>query len=171
MTTESPLLRPVPIAKSHDSTGFDCGNPLLDEYLGRFAFANHRNHSARTYVASRDNRVAGFYSLVAGSVSWSEVPTRIAAGLGKHPIPIILLARLAVDRTEQGKGLGTAMLKDALVRCAQAAEIIGCRAVLVHAKDAAAQAFYRKFDFASSPVNELQLSLLMKDIIAKLRQE
>jgi GNAT superfamily N-acetyltransferase len=83
-------------------------------------------------------------------------------------VPIILLARLAVDRTEQSKGLGAALLKDALLRAAQAGDIVGCRAVLVHAKDKAAQAFYQKFDFESSPINELHLYLLMKDIQASL---
>ena len=83
-------------------------------------------------------------------------------------MPVILSARLAVDRSEQGKGLGKALLKDALLRAAQAADIVGCRAVLVHAKDQAAQAFYRKFGFEPSPVDDLHLYLLMKDIHASL---
>jgi GNAT superfamily N-acetyltransferase len=91
---------------------------------------------------------------------------RVAKGLGNYPVPIILLARLAVDRTEQGKGLGAALLRDAIFRAARAADIVGCRAILVHAKDKQAQAFYRRFGFEPSPVNELHLYLLMKDIIA-----
>jgi GNAT superfamily N-acetyltransferase len=90
----------------------------------------------------------------------------VAKGLGGYPVPVILLARLAVDRTEQGKGLGAALLKDAILRAASAADIVGCRALLVHAKDKQAQAFYQRFGFEPSPVNELHLFLLMKDILA-----
>jgi GNAT superfamily N-acetyltransferase len=119
-------------------------------------------------VAARGNRVAGYYTLAAGSVRRDDTPPRVAKGLGNYPVPVILLARLAVDRTEQGKGLGAALLKDAILRAAQAADIVGCRALLVHAKDQAAQAFYRRFGFESSPVDELHLYLLMKDILANL---
>jgi len=118
------------------------------------------------YVTARDNRVVGYYTLAAGSVGHEQVPSRVAQGLGKYPVPIILLARLAVERTEQGKGLGSALLKDALLRALQAADLVGCRAVLVHAKDQTAQAFYRKFDFGSSPVDKLHLYLLTKNIQA-----
>jgi len=107
-----------------------------------------------------------YYTLAAGSVRRDDTPPRVVKGLGNYPVPIILLARRAVDRGEQGKGLGAALLKDAILRAAQAADIVGCRALLVHAKDQAAQAFYRRFGFESSPVNELHLYLLMKDILA-----
>ena len=95
--------------------------------------------------------MVGYYTLAAGSVSRDDLPPRVAKGLGNYPIPVILLARLAVDRTEQGKGVGAALLKDAIFRAAQAADIVGCRALLVHAKDQAAQAFYSKFDFEPLP--------------------
>ena len=114
----------------------------------------------------RDNRVVGYYSLAAASVQHEEAAPRVAKGLAKHPIPVVLLARLAVDQSEKGKGLGTALLKDALVRSLQGADIIDCRAVLIHAKDQAAQTFYRKFGFESSPIDEFHLFLLMKDIKA-----
>jgi len=110
--------------------------------------------------------VVGYYTLAAGSVRREDTPPRVAKGLGQYPVPIIVFARLAVDRGEQGKGLGAALLKDAILRAAQAADIVGCRAVLVHAKDKSAQAFYRKFGFEASPVDELHLYLLMKDILA-----
>jgi predicted N-acetyltransferase YhbS len=102
--------------------------------------------------------------LAAGSVQTDAAPARIKKGLGKYPVPIILLARLAVDQKEKGKGLGKALLKDALLRAFRASELVGCRAVLVHAKDASAQAFYSRFGFEPSPPNELHLFLLMKDI-------
>ena len=135
MTTQAPLPRPVPLDRRHDLSAFDCGAPALDEYLRKYAWQNHQNRSARTYVTTRDNRVVGYFTLAAGSVRRDEAPPRVAKGQGNYPLPIILLARLAVDRTEQGKGLGAALLKDALGRAAQAADIVGCRAVLVHAKD------------------------------------
>jgi GNAT superfamily N-acetyltransferase len=117
-------------------------------------------------VAARGRHVAGYYTLAAGSVRPEESTPRVAKGLGNYPVPIILLARLAVDRTEQGKGLGAALLRDAILRAARAADIVGCRALLVHAKDKQAQAFYQRFGFEPSPVNELHLYLLMKDILA-----
>jgi GNAT superfamily N-acetyltransferase len=150
MATEPPLPRPVALKKSHELTSFDCAAPALNDYLNKYAFQNHQNRSARTYVSTRGNRVVGYYTLAAGSVRREDVPPRVAKGLANYPVPVILLARLAVDRTEQGKGLGAALLKDALLRASHAGDIVGCRAVLVHAKDHAAQAFYRKFDFEPS---------------------
>jgi len=112
----------------------------------------------------RSQRIVGYYSIAAGSVLREAVPTRIAKGLANHPVPVLLLTRLAVDRSEKGKGLGGALLKDALMRMAQAADIVGARAVLVHAIDTEAGAFYRHFNFEPSPVSDLQLMLLMKDL-------
>lgn len=159
-----PLTSPVAIARGHDLSAFDCGIPALNDYLRKHALANHQNESARTYVAPRGCRVVGYYSLAAGSVRPEQAPGRVTKGLARHPVPVILLARLAVDRAERGQGLGKGLLKDALLRASQAADLIGCRAVLVHAKDDAAKAFYAKFDFTPSPTDELHLYLLMKDI-------
>lgn len=172
MTTEDlPLDPPVPLQREHDLASFDCGAAPLNEYLQRFALLNHQNRAARTYVSTRGRRVVGYYALAAGAVRRDEVPARVAKGLARHPVPIILLARLAVDNAEKGRGLGRALLKDALLRAAQAADLIGCRAVLVHAKDREAQAFYRRFGFESSPIDEFHLYLLMKDIKTSLGEE
>lgn len=168
MSEPEPLERPVPIEAGHDLSAFDCGATALNDYLRKYAFQNQQSHAARTYVATRGQRVVGYYTLAAGSVRHEEPPPRVIKGLAKHPVPIILLARLAVDRTEQGKGLGAGLLKDALLRASQAADVIGCRAVLVHAKDGTAKAFYQRFGFDPSPVDELHLYLLMKDIRASL---
>ena len=168
MATAAPLQSPVPLEKSHDVSAFDCGAIPLNDYLRKYALQNHQNRSARTYVALRGDRVVGYYSLAAGSVRRDDVTPRVAKGLANHPVPVFLLARLAVDQTEKGKGLGAALLKDALIRSLQAADIVGCRAVVVHAKDQAAQAFYRKYGFESSPVDEFHLYLMMKDIKASL---
>ncbi|MBI1831740.1 MAG: GNAT family N-acetyltransferase [Planctomycetes bacterium] len=168
MVTQVPLQGPIPLEKSHDVSGFDCGAPSLNDFLHKYAWQNQQNRSARTYVVLRGNRVVAYYLLAAGSVRRDEATARVAKGLANHPVPIFLLARLAVDQGEKRKGVGAALLKDALLRSLQAADIVGCRAVLVHAKDQAAQAFYRKFGFESSPVDEFHLFLLMKDIKASV---
>lgn len=110
--------------------------------------------------------MVGYYTLAAGSVRREETPARVAKGLAAHPVRVILLARLAVDSREKGKGLGAGLLKDALLRSVQAADIVGCRAVLVHAKDEGARAFYQRFGFEPSPGDPFCLYLLMKDIKA-----
>jgi GNAT superfamily N-acetyltransferase len=121
MTMEAPLSKPVHLDRAHDLSAFACGERALDDYLRNYAWQNHQNRSARTYVTVRNNRVVGYYTLTAGSVRRDDTPPRVAKGQGNYPLPIILLARLAVDRTEQGKGLSAALLKDALLRAAQAA--------------------------------------------------
>jgi GNAT superfamily N-acetyltransferase len=161
--TESPS--PVErLAAGHDLTAFDCGIEALDVWLKRFALPNQAAGTSRTYVVARGPTVVGYYALAAGSVELREAPGRIAKGLPRHPIPVVVLARLAVDRTERGAGLGRALLKDALVRIAGAADIVGVRAVLVHAKDERVRAFYEQFDFEPSPIDPLQMFLLMKDL-------
>lgn len=165
---EPPVNNPVPLDATHDVSAFDCGVTALNDYLRKFALQNVRSQSARTYVATRAVSVVGYYTLAAGSARREETPTRVAKGLAAHPVPVILLARLAVDRIETGKGLGAGLLKDALLRAVQAADIIGCRAVMVHAKDQGAKAFYQRFGFEPSPADPFQMFLLMKDIKASI---
>jgi GNAT superfamily N-acetyltransferase len=152
------------LSRDHDLTRFDCGKTALNDWLVRYAWQNQQADAAKTYVACRDNRVVGYYSLVASSVRRSDAPERIAKGLANHPIGVILLARLALDRSEKGQGLGKALLKDALVRTAQAAEIVGVRALLVDAIDEEARRFYLHFNFEPSMVDPLHLMLLIKDL-------
>ena len=149
MTSDPPLINPVPLRKSHALATFDCGVIALNDYLRKHAWENHQGRSARTYVIARNDRVVGYYTIAAGSVSKDVTPARVSKGLGKYLVPIILLARLAIDLTEQGKGLGASLLKDAILRSARAADIVGCRALVVHAKDTSARAFYEKFGFES----------------------
>ncbi|MCI0683853.1 MAG: GNAT family N-acetyltransferase [Gemmataceae bacterium] len=163
-----PLDSPVPLSAEHDVSSFDCGAPALDSYLKKFALQNQGSESARTYVATRGLRVVGYYTLAAASARREETPARVAKGLAAHPVPVILLARLAVARSETGHGLGAGLLKDALLRVVAAADIIGCRAVMVHAKDEHARAFYLRFGFEPSPGDPLCLFLLLKDIKASL---
>ncbi len=154
---------------SHDVDGFDCGKEPLDRFLQRHALVNQKAGSAQTYVVCRgEQRVAGYYSLAVGAVEHADATGRVSKGLARHPIPVMLLARLAIDRAEQGKGLGKALLKDALLRTAQAADIAGIRALLVHAKDDEARAWYEQFDFEPSPTDPYHLFLLMKDLRALL---
>jgi GNAT superfamily N-acetyltransferase len=166
---EPPLSSAEALSASHELQSFDCGNDALSVWLKRFALLNQQNDAARTFVVHRRGRVAGYYSLTAGSVRPEEAPPRVAKGLARHPIPVILLARLAVDRTEQGRGLGGALLKDALSRAASAARAIAARAVLVHAIDDGARTFYEHFGFEPSPVDDFTLMLLMKDLRARIK--
>jgi GNAT superfamily N-acetyltransferase len=163
------LSSPVLLTKDHDRNSFDCGVPALNDYLKKYALQNQKKHAARTYVAIRGNQIVGYYSLAYGSVSLEEAPQSVKSGLPRHPIPVILLARLAVDSTEQGRGLGAALLKDALLRTIQAAEIAGLRAILVHAKDDAAKRFYEKFGFEPSPIDTYHLFLRLTDVLLSLR--
>lgn len=163
------LASPVPISPAHEIAFFDCGVEALTAYLRRYALTNHLSDSARTYVACRGARVVGFYSLAVGSVLHADAPGRVTKSQPRHPVPVMILARLAVDVSEQGTGLGKGLLKDALLRTAQAADIAGIRALLVHAKDAKVREWYMRYDFEPSPTDPLHLFLLMKDIREALR--
>ena len=165
----APLSAVEKLTKDADLSGFDCGNPTLNDWLKRFALVNQQSDSSQTYVARRNRGVVGYYSLTVGSVRPEESPARIAKGLARHPIGVILLARLAIDKQEQGTGLGKALLKDALVRIEAAADTVGVRAVLVHAIDQNARRFYEHFGFERSPVDPFQLLMLMKDLRAQLK--
>jgi GNAT superfamily N-acetyltransferase len=160
-----PLRGPELLTETHDVSGFDCGNESLNRFLHRHSLQNQRNQSARTYVALRgETRVIGYYSLAAASAEYETVPVRIAKGLAQHPIPLTLLARLAVDKEEQGSGIGAGLLKDALKRFLQAQAIIAARALVVHAKDDQAVEFYQHFGFSPSPLDPYHLYLMTKDI-------
>lgn len=170
MSDAAPVLQPPvlqPIAKfasAHETTAFDCGNEHLNRFLKLSALVSQLSNSAQTYVALRGNRVVGYYSLAVGGVEHQAAPGRVSKGLARHLIPVMVLARLAVDKTEQGNGLGKGLLKDALRRTALAADIAGIRAMFVTAKDDAAERFYRYFDFDPSPANPRQFFLVMKDL-------
>jgi GNAT superfamily N-acetyltransferase len=164
MTSESDLTPPALLAKHHDTAQFDCGKPPLNDFLRKYALQNQASGGSRTYVMTRGDHVIAYYSLAPASVAPESAPERASKGLGRYPIPVILMARFAVDRQEQGKGLGKAMLRDALRRALAGAEVIGGRAFLVHAKDEEARAFYLEFAMEPSPTNPLHFFLLFKDI-------
>ena len=155
---------PVLLDKSHDFEAFDCGSEPLNAFLVRHALANQANGSARTFVGLHDNRVVGYYSLAVGSVLYDEAPERMAKGLAKHPIPVLLIARFAIDRNYQGQGLGKGLFKDALKRCVGVSREAGVRALMTHAKDEDARRFYLRMGMFECPSNPLHLYLLMKDV-------
>jgi GNAT superfamily N-acetyltransferase len=162
--TAEPPLALEPLGGEHNVAAFDCGVAALNDYLTRRALSDQQAGKSRTLVAARGKRVVAFVSLAAASVEPGSATERIARGQGAQSVPVILLARLAVDAPEQRRGLGAAMLVEALARCARAAELVGVRAILVHAKDEHARSFYMKYGFAASPTNPLHLFMLMKDV-------
>lgn len=147
---------------------FESGYPALDQFLKKHAVTNIAANSAQTYVCCCDNRVVGFYSLAVGSVAPDHASPRVMKGQARHDVPVMLLARLAVDVRHRKRGLGTALLKNALLRTLQAADIAGIRCMLVHAKDDQAKNWYANFDFEVSPTDPYHLMLLLKDIKAIL---
>lgn len=150
--------------RRHDTDAFDCGVHALNDYLRTYALASQRAGSGRTYVLAMESRVFAYYTLAPAGVSPQGVPARVARGQAAHDIPVILLARLAVDRDRQGHGIGALMLRDAVLRALAGAEVIGGRALLVHAATSRAAGFYRHFGFEPSPTSPMHLYLLMKDI-------
>ena len=151
----------APLDGGHDRSVFDCGVAALNLYLRNYALQNQKRGLVRNYVTTHadSKAIVGYYSLVYASLDRKLLPPKLAKGLGKYDIPVMLLARLAVDRREQGKRLGQALLKDALLRTMQAAEIAGLKLLLVHAKHEAAADFYRKHGFEPVLDNPLQLFL------------
>jgi len=152
------------LRREHVVEGFDCGNEDLNRFLVRYAFINQQAGSSQSYVGMADQSIVGFYTLAVGQVNYEESPARLTKGLSRHPVPIMLLARLAVSNSWQKRGIGAGLLKDAMRRTLQAADIAGIRAFAVHAKDEVARKFYLHFDFEPSPTDSYHLFLLIKDI-------
>jgi GNAT superfamily N-acetyltransferase len=157
-----------PLSASNAVEGFDCGGAALNRFLIRFALANQRARATRTYVALAGDDVVGFHTMAVGEVSPEQAPERIRKELARHQIPLMVLARLAVAVEHQGRGLGAALLKDAIGRTLAAAEIAGIRALAVHAKDERAQSFYAHFGFRPSASDPLHLFVLLKDLQTSL---
>ncbi len=152
------------LAATDQVDAFDCGQAALNQFLQRYALVNQKANSAQTYVCCQGGVVVGFYSLVVGSVDPESTPSRVMKGLARHPVPVMILARLAVDKVHQRKSLGQALLKDALLRTAQAADIAGIRCLLVHAKDDMALRWYETWEFEPSPTDPYHLFLMLKDL-------
>ena len=174
-------LRIEKLARQHDVDWFDCGVEPLNRFLHLHALANGKAGASQTWVAiargegegerekAAEDRIVGYHTLVVGEVRHADAPERLGKGLPRHPIPIMVLARLAIDRDWQGRGLGSGLLKDALIRTLAAADIAGIRAMVVHAKDEDARRFYERFDFVPFPSDPLHLGLLLKDARRRLK--
>lgn len=142
---------------------FCCGEAELDDWLARIAPMAQSGRTARVYVTTDGSQVAGYYALAAGQVLRADLPARMGRG-APSPVPVAILARLAVDRRHQGRGLGLALLSDAARRVLEAAEILGIRALLVHAASDRAAGFYAAAGFSPSPSDPLHLAVLTKDL-------
>jgi GNAT superfamily N-acetyltransferase len=162
-----PLRPPERLTANHRLDDFDSGSPPLDDWLRRRALRNEAEGASRTYVVCQGARVVAFYSLANGAVLQALAPGRVRRNM-PDPIPVMILGRLAVDRRSQGRGLGRTLLRDALLRTLQAADIAGIRALLVQAKDEPARAFYKRCGFLPSPIDPLTLMLPLKDARATL---
>lgn len=159
------------LTADHDTSEFDCGSEAQTNWLRRHALQAQAAETSAVYVVSlaRSRRVVGYFALAAGSIERSKAPGRVTKGAGRHPIPVILLARLGVDLGEQGRGLGTALMKEVLLRTSEAAGTVGARALLIHAESEAARSFYQHLaEFEPSPTDPLHLYLLMKDLRATI---
>ena len=152
------------LGSGHNLDDFDCGSQALNRFLVRFALTSQQASSSQTYVGMADRVIAGFYTLAVGQVNYDDSPQRLTKGLARHPVPIMLLARLAVSIDWQTRGIGAGLLKDAMRRTMQAEDIAGIRAIAAHVKDDAARQFYTHFNFIPSPTDPYHLFLLLKDV-------
>ena|ERR1700686_4772459 len=153
---------PQHLSSEHDVSNFDCGVPELDNWLKRRALQNEASGASRTFVITDASRVAGYYSLATGAVAHTKATGRVRRNM-PDPIPVMVLARLAVDREYQGKGLGVGLLKDALLRTLQASEVAGIRAVVLHAVSESAKRFYLAHGFAESPLDPMTMMVTIAD--------
>ena len=156
------------LRRGHPVDRFDCGMAAFNTFLQRHALQNQQANAAQTYVGMNTGDIVGYHTLVVSEVDRADAPERISRGLARHPIPVMLLARLAVDLRWQGKGAGASLLKDALARALAAADIAGVRAFAVNAKHDNARSFYEHFNFMPSPTDPRHLFLLLKDVRALL---
>lgn len=161
---------PEPLSPDHLLEGFDCGQSSLDTWLRRYASQAAAAGSARTYVVvdSQQERVVGYHALAAAQLEREAATARAIRGMPRYPIAVVLLARLAVDRSVAGRGLGAWLLRDAMLRTLAASETIGVRAMLVHAIDDEARRFYLRHGLEQSPTDPLHLMVLIKDIAKAL---
>jgi GNAT superfamily N-acetyltransferase len=149
---------PEHLTAKHDLATFDSGVPDLDEWLRRRALDNEDSGASRTYVVCADGRVVGYYSLATGGVAQAATPGRVRRNM-PDPVPVMILGRVAVDKAYQRLDLGRGLLRDAVVRTLQAAEIAGIRAILVHAISEDAKRFYERYGFVVSPIEPMTLMI------------
>ena len=156
------LSAPTLLTAAHHLTDFACGIDTLDDWLKRRALPNQISGASRTYVVAENQRVVGYYCLASGALALNQAPSGVKRNM-PDPVPMAILGRLAVDASWQGKGLGVALLQDAVLRTRQAASIVGIRGLLVHALTEQAQAFYQHHGFVASPTQPMTLILSLKN--------
>jgi GNAT superfamily N-acetyltransferase len=161
------LAAPRAIRPDDDASQFSCGDEVKDQWIRKYAVANHFGGGAKVYVAVSGTRIVGFYALATASIQHSDATPRVSKSM-PDPVPAILLGRLAADSKEAGKGLGSFLLRDAIIRTLAAAEVVGVRVLLVHAASEAARKFYADRGFEPSPTDPLQLMIMLKDATAIL---
>jgi GNAT superfamily N-acetyltransferase len=157
-------LRIEKLQRNHEVDAFTCCRPELDRFLIRHALRAQQMNSSQTYVGLCGQTVIGYYTIVAGEVRHADAPERVTKGMPRYPIPLLVLARLAVHSCWRGRGIGAGLLLDALGRTLQVADMVGIRALAVHAKDDTAARFYRHFWFMPSPTDSRHLFMLIKEI-------
>ncbi|HEY7790338.1 MAG TPA: GNAT family N-acetyltransferase [Vicinamibacterales bacterium] len=161
--TPASIRAPEPLRAEHEVSDFDCGTSDLDVWLKRRALRNESSGASRAYVITVDGRVIGYYALATGAIAQHEATGKVRRTM-PDPIPVMVLGRLAVDRQYQGRGLGSALLRDALLRTLNAASIAGIRAVLLHAISDEPKRFYERAGFSPSPVDPMTLMITIADI-------
>ncbi|MBL7004678.1 MAG: GNAT family N-acetyltransferase [Gammaproteobacteria bacterium] len=155
------LSSPILLAAAHQIDNFACGVDSLDDWLKKRAYPNQLSGASRTYVVSEEEKVVGYYCLASGALELNDAPSQVRRNM-PDPIPVAILGRLAIDKSFQGKGLGVALLQDAVIRTAQAGGILGIRGLLVHALSIEAKAFYEHHGFVASPTQAMTLILSLK---------
>ena len=160
---------PEKLSATHDLDGFDSGESVLDDWLRRRALPNEESGASRTYVTCAGRRVMGYYSLAVGAIAHSGAPGRARRNM-PDPVPAMVLGRLAVDKSWHGQGTGTGLLRDAVLRTMQAADIAGIRVILVHAISPAAKRFYENYGFVSSPVDPMTVMITVPEAVRALRR-
>jgi GNAT superfamily N-acetyltransferase len=164
------IVAPEKLSAEHDLAEFVSGEAALDEWLRSRAFENEAKGASRTYVVCAGKRVLGFYALAVGAIAHETAPGRVRGNM-PDPVPVMLLGQLAVDHAFQGQGLGAALLRDAVLRTIQAADIAGIRAILVHAISDTAKRFYEGYGFSASPIDPLLLVITVAEAVQMLARK
>lgn len=167
MSSPPEIRPPEKLSATHEVSGFDSGEPVLDDWLRRRGLKNDASGASRTYVVCADKTVVGYYTLAVGAVALVAAPGRVRRNM-PDPLPVMVLGRLAVDQEHQRRGIGTGLLRDAILRTVQAAEIAGIRAILVHALSDSAKHFYEEWGFVASPVDPLTVMITVTEAVTML---
>jgi len=170
VSKSSDIRPPEKLSEDHDLSPFDSGEPVLDDWLRRRALQNEESGASRTYVVCAGKKVVGYYSLAVGAVAHAEAPGRVRRNM-PDPVPAMILGRLAIDKGYQGTGIGTGLLRDAVLRTIQAADIAGIRVILVHAISADAKRFYEKYGFIASPVDPMTVMITVAEAVRVLGEK